>query len=72
MNAYYITNFPGYLPVGTSAVVVARDREHAFNLLQAELGIYRLTLDRKDVGPTDFRQLDMANAHAVVLQDGNY
>lgn len=69
MKLYTCTNFKGRNPVGTAAVIVARDRGHAKRLLTAELV-------RQGI-PQDDRELEMTEvsatvSHAVVLCDGNY
>lgn len=73
MNVYYIKGFPGHYPVGTAAVVVARDRLHAFDLLNEKLTKeHFLPMGLKDINPEQFIQLDTNSAHCVVLQDGDY
>lgn len=72
MNVYYIKNFPGHYPIGTSAVIVARSPMQAFSLLKEALKEYGLNLTADDVGPADFSKLNIDETHAVILNDGNY
>lgn len=73
MYVYYIKGFPGHYPVGTSAIIVASDRLEAFSLLASKLKVeHFLELGIQDVNMKDFIQLDTTDAHAVVLQDGDY
>lgn len=69
MNTYMITGFEGLWPVGTAAVVVARDRGHAKRLLNATLASRGLKLveDTKE-----FKLLDTSQEGAYVLLDGEY
>ena len=71
-KVYYIKGFKGHYPVGTAAVVVANDRVEAVNLLVIEARKHGLTLDLKDLNPTDFVQLDTVMPHCVILNDGDY
>lgn len=72
MKVFYITGFKGHYPVGTSAVIVAPNRVVAVSLLIKKLREHGLHLSLKDVNPKDFKQLDVLQPHAVVLQDGDY
>lgn len=69
MRVYTANEFKGFFPVGTAAVVVAKDMTHAAELLNAELK--RIGLP-ESVKPTDFSEVSKTHACAYVLQDGNY
>ena len=69
MRVFYSTDFRGYWPVGTAAVVVARDRDEAWALLKGRLssmGLWRegdhFTVD----------ELSTEKESVVMLHDGNY
>ena len=70
-RAYMHTSFKGVCPVGTAAIVVARDRRHAKKLLEVELE--RLGLEQDD--PIDMADFELVKAdvpRAEVLLDGSY
>lgn len=46
--AFLVTDFRGHYPVGTAALVYARDREHCKRVLRAELRSQRLGADDPD------------------------
>ena len=64
----YMTRFP----VGLSAVVVARDRDHALRLLKKELIKDGLGGLSKRITKSIFQRIDAEKGCAVVLQGGNY
>ena len=68
MNTYTTYDFKGHNPVGSVAVVVARDRGHARRLLSKKLQAQGLALEPEAV----FKKLDTENAEAHVLLDGEY
>lgn len=70
MKVYTITGFPGHYPVGTSAVVVADSIGLAFRLLNRELEKHGLS----GTSPEDceFIELNTNEAHAKILQNGDY
>lgn len=69
MKVYAYTGFRGHWPVGTSAVVVAEDRDMATVLLETKLKEIGLpqTLDRQA-----FMVVSIVSPVAVILQDGDY
>lgn len=69
MNVYYCTGFLGHAPVGTSALVVAKDRGHARRLLDKKLKERSLPASTRD---DQIVKVDTDEAEAVVLQDGVY
>ena len=65
----FTCTFKGFYPVGTAAVIVAKDEQDARILIDIELlnrGLGRLDLDRV------FTELDTDEARAYILCDGNY
>jgi len=71
LKIYVNREFVGHWPVGTSAVIAARDRGHAKRLLLATLPI-ELAQKNRDLELDTFEQFDSEIAKAVVLQDGDY
>jgi hypothetical protein len=69
MNVYYTTGFEGHNPVGTAAMVVARDRGHARRLLDVELKSRGLEGTEPDA---KFVKIDVGVTQAIVLNDGEY
>ena len=71
MKVFTHTGFRGYYPVGTSAVIVARDRGHAKRLLLAALPD-ELKAENQDLDISLFEEVDTSKPNAVILQDGDY
>lgn len=72
-NVYYTTEFKGHCPVGTAAVIVARDRGHALRLLRAALADANLLTDKNArLTKEIFRKVDPRKTGATILQDGDY
>jgi hypothetical protein len=69
-NIYTCNDFRGAYPVGTAAVVVARDKATARKLLTAEL-VKRGLLQPSEGGFTLNIVLDDEDA-VIILNDGNY
>lgn len=67
LRVWTSTDFDGHYPVGTSAVVVARDEHEAGELLQAALRERGLTSTDFTLEPLAFDE-----PRARVLQDGDY
>lgn len=72
MRLYHNTSFPGHYPVGTAAVIVARDRAQAKRLLMEEAKKYGLKLADDDVDVKDFILMDTGVPACIILHDGNY
>lgn len=70
MRVFYSNDFPGHW-VGTAAVMVARDEDHARELLTAKLVELRLMHKGQKSGFT-VTELPTDSAAALVLQDGDY
>jgi hypothetical protein len=62
-------NFKGHWPVGTSAVVVAPDAEHAAIDLQRKLETLGLS---QEVSPQEMVEIDTEIPNVFILADGNY
>ena len=76
MKVYYTDDFEGHWPVGTSAVVVARDRTHATKILKKELennALGKLEVRYGDKqGKPIFFEVDLNKPNAVIINDGDY
>ena len=66
MPVYYTTDFEGKWPVGTAAVVSARDEVMAREMLTKEMAKAGLT------SPQSFTLMKLKQREAVILADGNY
>lgn len=69
MKVWYSTGFIGHYPLGTAAVVVARNETEASTLLNETLVLLGL---RPTSEPEHFVKLQTGKPQAVVLRDGNY
>lgn len=69
MNVYTITGFHGHWPVGTAAVVVARDRDQAVLLLNDRLETLGL---KQDAGKANIELVSLDAPAVLVLCDGDY
>ena len=69
MNVWINTVFEGRYPAGTAAVVVARTRQGAADLLNDEL---RAHGSAPRASADQFVRLRTDRAHAIVLCDGDY
>jgi len=69
MNVYTIQGFTGHNPVGTAAMVVARDKGQARRLLDKDLESRGLPKLQPEVS---FTKVDTNVAQSVVLHDGEY
>lgn len=70
MRVFYATGFKGHWPVGTSAVIVARNKDEAHVLLNSDLIGRGLPQGPDD--NYDLEELPTDSTRVVVLQDGNY
>ena len=68
MSVFYTNNFCGHWPVGTAAVIVARNLDEAYVLMGKQLCEMGLAQNE------DFsiKELPTDRTHVVVLQDGDY
>jgi hypothetical protein len=69
MKVWTCVGFTGYWPVGTAAVVVAKDREQAKALLEVALRGKGL---EQEIPLEDIRELDVSTVGCWILLDGNY
>lgn len=69
MRVWTSTEFEGYWPVGTAAVVVAETPEAACELLKRELSARGLD---QQITASQFVEIETTRPVAVVLRDGNY
>lgn len=69
MKVWITTEFKGFYPVGTSAVVVAESAESAATILNKELIDVGLP---KSAEPRHFKRLPTNKPVAIILNDGDY
>jgi hypothetical protein len=69
MTVWLNTDFQGHWPVGTSAVIVADNKQQAAELLEKELE--RIGLSQK-VDWQTMKELCTTSPGALVLQNGDY
>lgn len=69
MRVFVSTDFEGHWPVGTSAIVVAPNKNSAVSLLSKAIRAAGLPGDPKQF---TVREIKLDTAKAEVLQDGNY
>lgn len=70
MKVFTCTNFEGFYPVGTSAIIVAVDKKQAREfLLKALPKDLRGKNSSKELV---FNEVDLVTTNCVILQDGNY
>ncbi len=71
MRCFYTNDFPGHMPTGTAAVVVARDLQQARRRLNSLLVANGLPI--AVVYPEDRYTIhEVKDGPAVMLQDGDY
>lgn len=68
MKVFYTNDFRGHYPVGTAAVVVARNLDEAYVLMNNQLCAMGLA-ENNDY---TLKELVTDSTHVVVLCDGNY
>ena len=64
-----VNDFDGFWPVGTSALIIADDAEHAKVLLEAELDKIRLG---QIVPYESIKEVSLDEPKAIILNDGDY
>jgi hypothetical protein len=69
MKVFKITGFDGHWPVGTAAVVVAKDTYQAAKILQASLEESGL---KRDISEESLIEIDTGLMSVHILCDGNY
>ena len=68
MKVFTCTNFEGFYPVGTAAVVVAENVTEADMLLRNKLNSIGLQQDDELI----LEELSLNSSVVVILRDGNY
>ena len=68
MSVFYTNNFCGHWPVGTAAVIVARNLDEAYVLMSKQLCEMGLAQNEA----FSIKELPTDRTHVVVLQDGDY
>lgn len=68
MKVYTCTDFEGYWPVGTAAVIVAESEAMAMARLLTMLASIKLPQDTA----LTLTEMDVDKAQVVILRDGNY
>lgn len=69
MKVFYSNDFRGHWPVGTAAIVVAKDQDEARRLLIIQAKFRGLDLSDDDF---TLKELSTDWRGAVILADGNY
>lgn len=69
MRVFYTNDFRGHWPVGTAAVIVARNLDEAYVLMTSKLIAMGLGADNSDF---TISELPTDSTNVVVLCDGNY
>lgn len=69
LHTYYCTSFRGHWPVGTSAIIRARNKEEAQTLLEIELHKDGL---RQQVPLDAIKQLAGNKPYCLILTNGEY
>lgn len=70
MRVFYSNNFRGHYPVGTSAVIVARDKDEAHVLLTSKL--IGMGLPPRPDDNITIHEVPTDCTSVTVLQDGDY
>lgn len=69
MRVFYTNDFRGHWPVGTAAVIVARNLDEAYVLMTSQLIALGLAKDNSNF---TIKELTTDSTQVVVLCDGNY
>ena len=67
MKVFYSVDFKGHWPVGTAALVIAKDAARARRLMGDELYRQGLPID-----PFSLKELDTSSPSVIILNDGDY
>jgi hypothetical protein len=70
MKIFTNTEFYGHYPVGSSALIVAKDVESAKKLLAGELE--KIGLAGQKLDDSGFVEVDPSSPIAIILNDGDY
>lgn len=68
MKVFYTRDFRGYFPVGTAAIVIARDLEEAYTLMTSKL----IAIGLSDNSDFTLHEVQTTSIQVIVLQDGDY
>ena len=71
MKVFTSSDFPGFWPVGSAAVVVARSKRGAATLLRNVL-IHKGLIKKGVEDDFTLEELDLSEPHTAILCDGNY
>lgn len=69
MKVYYNNTFDGHYPVGTSAIVIAKDQVEAAEKLAARLRERGL---KQSITWSRMIEVDTTGRQVIILQDGDY
>lgn len=69
MKIYTNTKFIGHYPAGTAAVVIAKSKQHAAEMLEKRLMTEGLD---QEVSPDDFEQIPKTQEQVIIMHDGDY
>jgi hypothetical protein len=72
MRIWVCTDFEGFWPVGTAAVVVAPTKESALQVLQGDLRARKLTGLQADGSEPTLVEIDPDSFQCTILLDGTY
>lgn len=73
MRVFHTNDFKGHYPVGTAAVIVARDLDEAYRLMTSQIIAMGLGHHLgKPNGDFTIKELPTDSTGVVVLCDGNY
>lgn len=70
MKVYTCDSFVGFWPVGTAAVVIAKDETEAAKILSEELE--KIGLKQRPGRVLEFKHVKTNVAQAIILRDGDY
>ena len=70
MLIFICTNFSGHYPVGTAAVIVAKNAAEASLNLKAEL--LCIGLDQEEGWTPELKLVEPTTPKVIILRDGNY
>lgn len=70
MKVFFARGFEGHYPVGTSAVIVARNKDEAHVLLNSQL--IGMGLPQKKESNYELEEVATDRTGVIILQDGDY
>jgi len=69
MKVFTNSEFTGHWPVGTAAVIIAKDKYDAARILSNELFDFGL---EQQIGIDNMIEVDVTEEKAIILRDGDY